>query len=32
MGGLGVERIKDRSIVFTYGSELPADLIVFATG
>ena len=30
--GVGVERIEERSIVFTDGSELPADLIVFATG
>jgi putative flavoprotein involved in K+ transport len=30
--GAGVERIEERSIVFTDGSELPADLIVFATG
>ncbi|HZT42567.1 MAG TPA: NAD(P)/FAD-dependent oxidoreductase [Chthonomonadaceae bacterium] len=29
---VGVERIEERSIVFTDGSELPADLIVFATG
>ncbi len=29
---VGVERIKERSIVLTDGSELPADLIVFATG
>jgi putative flavoprotein involved in K+ transport len=28
----GVERIGQHSIVFTDGSELPADLIVFATG
>jgi len=27
-----VERIEERSIVFTDGSALPADLIVFATG
>ena len=27
-----VERIEERSVVFTDGSELPADLIVFATG
>jgi putative flavoprotein involved in K+ transport len=30
--GVGVERIKERSIVFADGNELPADLIVFATG
>lgn len=30
--GVGVERIKERSVVFADGSELPADLIVFATG
>jgi putative flavoprotein involved in K+ transport len=30
--GVSVERIEERSIVFTDGSELPADLIVFATG
>ena len=30
--GVEVERIKERSVVFTDGSELPADLIVFATG
>jgi len=30
--GVGVERIKEHSIVFSDGSELPADLIVFATG
>lgn len=29
---VGVERIKERSIVFTDGTELDADLIVFATG
>lgn len=29
---VGIERIEERSIVFTDGSELPADLIVFATG
>jgi putative flavoprotein involved in K+ transport len=29
---VGVERIEERSIVFTDRSELPADLIVFATG
>jgi putative flavoprotein involved in K+ transport len=28
----GVERIEERSIVLTDGCELPADLIVFATG
>ena len=30
--GVGVERIKERSIQFSDGSELPADLIVLATG
>ena len=30
--GVGVERITERSVVFADGSELPADLIVFATG
>ena len=30
--GVGVERIKEHSIEFSDGSELPADLIVFATG
>ena len=30
--GVGVERIAADSLVFTDGSELPADLIVFATG
>ena len=29
---VSVERIEERSIIFTDGSELPADLIVFATG
>ena len=29
---VGAEKIKERSIVFSDGSELPADLIVFATG
>jgi putative flavoprotein involved in K+ transport len=29
---VGVERIEERSLVFTDGSALPADLIVFATG
>lgn len=29
---VGVERIDEGSIAFTDGSELPADLIVFATG
>ena len=29
---VSVERIKERSIQFSDGSELPADLIVFATG
>ena len=30
--GVGVERINEHSVVFADGSELPADLIVFATG
>lgn len=30
--GVSVARIRERSIVFSDGSELPADLIVFATG
>jgi putative flavoprotein involved in K+ transport len=30
--GVGVERIAERALVLTDGSELPADLIVFATG
>ena len=30
--GVGVERIKERSVQFSDGSELPADLIVLATG
>lgn len=30
--GVGVECIEEHSIIFTDGSELPADLIVFATG
>ncbi len=30
--GVGVERIEERSLVFSDGSEMPADLIVFATG
>ncbi len=30
--GVGVERITEHSVVFADGSELPADLIVFATG
>ena len=29
---VGIERIMPRSVVLTDGSELPADLIVFATG
>ncbi len=29
---VSVERIKERSVQFSDGSELPADLIVFATG
>ena len=30
--GVELDRIKERSVVVTDGSELPADLIVFATG
>jgi putative flavoprotein involved in K+ transport len=30
--GVGVERVEERSIVFSDGNSLPADLIVFATG
>ena len=30
--GVAAKEIKERSIVFSDGSELPADLIVFATG
>ncbi len=30
--GVGVERINEHSITFSDGSELPADVIVFATG
>jgi putative flavoprotein involved in K+ transport len=30
--GVGIERIAEHSIVLTDGTELPADLIVFATG
>jgi putative flavoprotein involved in K+ transport len=30
--GVGIEQIKERSVVFTDGTELPADLIVYATG
>ncbi|HKY90188.1 MAG TPA: NAD(P)/FAD-dependent oxidoreductase [Nevskiaceae bacterium] len=30
--GVTIERIKPRSVVLTDGSELPADLIVYATG
>jgi putative flavoprotein involved in K+ transport len=30
--GVGVERIEKRSVVFSDGSQLPADLIVYATG
>lgn len=29
---VGIQEIKDHSVVFTDGSELPADLIVYATG
>jgi putative flavoprotein involved in K+ transport len=30
--GVGIERVAEHSIVLTDGTELPADLIVFATG
>jgi putative flavoprotein involved in K+ transport len=30
--GVGIERIKEKSVVLTDGAELPADLIVYATG
>jgi len=30
--GVAVERVKEHSVAFSDGSELPADLIVFATG
>jgi putative flavoprotein involved in K+ transport len=30
--GVGIERIKEDSLVLTDGTELPADLIVYATG
>jgi len=30
--GVNVERIKEHSVLFSDGSELPADLIVYATG
>ena len=30
--GVSVERIKPNSVVFSDGTELPADLIVYATG
>jgi putative flavoprotein involved in K+ transport len=30
--GVGVKEIKERSVVFSDGTELPADLIVYATG
>jgi putative flavoprotein involved in K+ transport len=30
--GVGIKRIREHSVEFTDGSELPADLIVFATG
>ncbi len=30
--GVGVKELKEHSIVFSDGSELPADLIVYATG
>jgi putative flavoprotein involved in K+ transport len=30
--GVGIERIKEQSLVLSDGTELPADLIVYATG
>ncbi|MEZ4865578.1 MAG: NAD(P)/FAD-dependent oxidoreductase [Caldilineaceae bacterium] len=30
--GVSIERIKEQSVILTDGSELPADLIVYATG
>ncbi len=30
--GVGIERIQEHSVVLTDGTELPADLIVYATG
>lgn len=30
--GVGIDRIQEKSVVLTDGSELPADLIVYATG
>ncbi|MCE7980918.1 MAG: NAD(P)/FAD-dependent oxidoreductase [Caldilinea sp. CFX5] len=30
--GVSIERIQERSVILTDGSELPADLIVYATG
>ena len=30
--GAGIQRLKEHSVVMTDGSELPADLIVYATG
>jgi putative flavoprotein involved in K+ transport len=30
--GVGIERINEKSVVLTDGAELPADLIVYATG
>src|SRR6202790_2012867 len=30
--GIGIQRLKEHSVVMTDGSELPADLIVYATG
>ena len=30
--GVNIERIKEHSVVLTDGTELPADLIVYATG
>lgn len=30
--GVGIERIQERSVILTDGSELPADLIIYATG
>jgi putative flavoprotein involved in K+ transport len=30
--GIGIQRLKEHSVVMTDGSELPADLVVYATG
>jgi len=30
--GVGIARIQERSVILTDGSELPADLIIYATG